>query len=80
MFNILNTLNKSNKSNKSDNAIAAKIISRPTRTLCELQDNKGRQFIAESDGTYIAGETILVKDGVVIGKTKRLRNIKSFSV
>lgn len=60
--------------------LTGRIINKPTSTLCNLEDSKGRRFSAESDGSYIAGQTVLVKEGVVIGKTKKVRTVSHFNV
>lgn len=64
----------------NEGSIAAKIVSVPTTTLCIVQDTKERQFAVESNGSYRIGEIVLIKNDVIIGKTKTLRNIKHFNI
>ncbi len=72
MFDTLNS--------KKQNVITGKIISKDTSTMCSILDDKGRKFSAESDGSFTVGQTVLVKDGIVIGKTKKIKTVQQFNV
>lgn len=60
--------------------ISARIVSKPTTTLCRVQDRRGRLFSAESDGTYRVGQYVLVRNGVVIGVTRKPKTVPHFNV
>ena len=58
----------------------AKVVAKEGRTLCTVQDRKGRQFTAESDGSYNVGQQVKIKNGVIIAAVKRPSTIPSFNV
>ncbi len=72
MFNIF--------SKPTDSTVTGKIIKKNTSTLYTLEDRRGRQFNAESDGSYIVGQTVLVRENIIIGKTKKAKTVFHFNV
>ena len=60
--------------------IIARIISKPNDSQCLVQDAKSRQYIAESDGTYTVGQTVIIKNGVITSSTKSLSSFKEFVI
>lgn len=60
--------------------ITAKIISKQDDTLCAVRDAKNRRYLVESDGSYNVGQTVSIKDGVIIGTAKSLGTLKGYIV
>ena len=58
----------------------AKVVAKEGKTLCTVQDRKGRQFTAESDGSYNVGQQVKIKNGVIIAKVKRPGIVLAFNV
>ena len=56
------------------------IISLPSSTFCVIKDTKGRAFNAVSNGSYTVGQSVLVKNGIVVGKAKSTKIVKHFNV
>ena len=65
---------------KDIDSIVAKIVAKDGTTFCTVQDRKGRKFNAASDGSYNVGQSVLIKDGVVISVVKRATTIPHFNV
>ena len=60
--------------------VFAKVIAREGTTLCTVRDRKGREFTAESDGSYKVGPQVKIKNGVIMAKVKRPSTVSSFNV
>ena len=63
-----------------NDASVARIVKRHSNTLFSVKDSRGRQFQVESNGNYRVGQAVLIKGGVIIGKTRVLRSPNYFNV
>lgn len=57
-----------------------KIIAKHTDTAFVVQDIRQKRFIAESDGSYRIGQTVVVTNGIITGKTKSLSSFNEYTV
>jgi len=65
---------------KKISSIIAKIIERPSDTKYVVQDSKNRKYIAEANSSYRIGETVIIKNGIIISKVKSLNTYKEYVV
>jgi len=49
-------------------------------TAYSVVDKKNRQYIVESAIIYLPGTLVVIKNGVIIGKTKSSQNYKEYSL
>ena len=66
--------------NRKSSSYVCKIVSKQGKTLCIVKDSRGRKFNAESDGSYKVGESVIVRSGIVIGRSKRTRTVVHYNV
>ena len=66
--------------NSNAGVIAVKILNRVTLTQFIVEDTRGRQFQVESDGNYTVGEFVIIKNGIIIGKSRRIKSIPNFVI
>jgi hypothetical protein len=66
--------------NSGGSAVTCKIINRLGDTLFVVKDRKGRKFNAESNGTYKVGEYVVVKSGIIVGKSTKARTVTHYNV
>jgi len=65
---------------EDDKFIFGQVVQKQSTTLCVVEDKKGRQYLVESNGTYIAGQNVVVSKGVIIGLTKGLTTYTEYEV
>ena len=65
---------------KDDKVLFAKVIQKNSNTSCTVRDTRGRLFLVESNGTYSIGQSVSVKSGVIIGRTKAQKTVTHFNV
>lgn len=68
------------KKPKIDILKKGKILTRDSVTRATVIDSKGRKFTVESDGSYVVGQFVLIKNGVIIGVTKQIKTVNHFNV
>lgn len=66
----------SSKSEKTA-SITAKIKKKIGETVCLVEDSNKRLHRVESDGTYKVGNTVKVKEGTILCRTKKISKIES---
>jgi len=67
------TLFRQNESNGA--TVACQIIDKLGITLFSVKDSTGRKFNAESSGAYKVGDWVVVRSGIIVGKSKKPTNI-----
>ncbi len=60
--------------------ISVKVIEKITLTQFIVEDMRQRQFQVESDGSYTIGEFVIIKNGVIIGKSRKINSVSNFVV
>jgi hypothetical protein len=63
-----------------DRIIIANIIKKSGNTSYVVKDSKGRSFSVEGSTEFIVGQTVTVKKGIIIGRTKSLKSFKEYVV
>lgn len=66
--------------NEQNALLFAKVVSKEGNTLCTLIDRKGRQFTAQSDGSYKVGQQVMIKNGVIVAIAKRAATVPHLNV
>jgi len=56
------------------------VIEQVGNTSYSVADNQQRQYIAEAADTYLPGQSVVIKNGTIIGKTKSSQTYKEFTV
>lgn len=65
---------------RDNSSLIVKIVAKHTDTAFVVQDVRQKRFIAESDGSYRIGQTVVTKSGIIIGKTQSLNSFKEYNV
>jgi len=63
-----------------DQVIIGNISKKTGNTSYVIKDSKGRSFSVEGSSDYIVGQTVSIKKGIIIGRTKSLKFFKEFVV
>lgn len=66
--------------NSGNDAYTCKVIKRLGDTLCSVKDRRGRKFNAESNGSYKPGEWVVVKSGIIVGRSRNIRAVNHYNV
>ncbi len=66
--------------NNGNDTVVCKIIDKLGDTLCSVEDRRGGKFEAESNGTYKTGQWVVVKNGIVVGKSRKAQTVHHFNV
>ncbi|MCP4370030.1 MAG: hypothetical protein GY797_18220 [Deltaproteobacteria bacterium] len=56
------------------------VVSQVGNTTYSVIDRKQRKYIAEAADTYLPGQSVVVKKGIIIGKTKSTQTYKEFNI
>lgn len=73
-------MNIFNVKNSGNDASVCKVTNKLGDTLCSVKDRRGRKFNAESNGSYKTGEWVIVKNGIIVGKSKKSRTVNHYNV
>ena len=65
---------------KKDKLIFAKIIERNADSSFTVRDLKGRTFKVEPNRDYTVGQSVSVKSGIIIRKTRLPKKVRHFNV
>jgi hypothetical protein len=65
---------------EDERAIIVTISNKIGNTSYQVKDSRGRRFSVEGDPSFIVGQTVTVKKGIIIGKNKSLKSFKEFVV
>ena len=69
-------------STKTDEEVSkiVRIIAQVGNTSYSVVDNRQRQYIAEAADTFLPGQSVVIKKGIIIGRTKSSQTYKEFEV
>ena len=56
------------------------VLKQVGNTSYSVKDRKDRKYIAEAADTYLPGQSVVVKNGTIIGRTKSLQTYKEFNI
>lgn len=56
------------------------VMSQVGNTSYSVVDSQQRQYIVEAADTYLPGQSVVIKNGTIIGKTKSSQTYKEFNV
>ncbi len=56
------------------------VLSKVGNTSYSVEDRQKRKYIAEAADTYLPGQSVVIKNGTIIGKTKSIQTYKEFSI
>ena len=56
------------------------IVNRVGNTSYSVIDRKSRKYIAEAADIYLPGQSVVIKKGIIIGRTKSSQTYKEFSI
>jgi len=71
---------KGKKNLIEDQVIIGNIVNKTGNTSYVIKDSKGRGFSVEGSPDYIIGQTVSIKKGIIVGRTKSLKSFKEFTV
>jgi len=73
-------MNIFNAKNSGNDTYVCKVVIKLGDTLCSVKDRRGRKFNAESNGSYKPGEWVIVKNGVIVGRSRKVRVVNHYNV
>ena len=57
-----------------------KILEKIGNTSYSVVDNRNRQYIADAAEVYLPGQSVVIKKGIIIGRTKSSQTYKEFNI
>ncbi len=63
-----------------DSPKIVKILEKVGNTSYSVVDRRERQYIADAAESYLPGQSVVIKKGIIIGRTKSSQNYKEFNV
>lgn len=69
-------------SNKSDDlgCKIATIIKKVSTTSYSVKDKKGRVYVVNAADSFLVGQSVIIKNGIILGKTKSSQSFKEFNI
>lgn len=67
-------------SEKKVYSIRGRILSKESSSKYTVLDRKNRKYLVESTAEYFVGQTVLIKDGIILKKVKENKNTTHFVV
>lgn len=56
------------------------IVNKVGNTSYSVIDRKGRKYVAEAADIFLPGQSVVIKNGVIIGRTRSSQSYKEFSI
>ena len=56
------------------------IMNQVSNTSYYVKDRKNRKYLAEAADVFLPGQSVVIKNGVIIGRTKSSQTYKEFSI
>lgn len=74
-----NWLQQTGKTDESVSKIVT-VINKVSNTSYSVSDRKGRKYIAEAAENFLPGQSVVIKGGIIIGRTKSTQTYKEFNI